>query len=358
MRLTARADLNVGLICNIKCRFCYDLDHLNHEKGPSLEVLRQRMVILKSHGVDTIDITGGEATVRNDLISIIRMVKEEFDIKKICLITNGFKLANSLYLKQVIDAGVNEFLFSIHGPSSDLHDHLVDVKGSFERVIKALSEASRLGVKLRVNTVVTAKNYDKVSEIAAMVSPFKIENFNLILLNPILDARHRAHELSVKYSVAAPFLKDAIDKYAHCFEYFHVKFIPLCFMQGYEKHVMNLVQTSYIPYEWNYCLRTRLRRGKAIFGVATLAGLILRIDLRALWGRSFQEITRDAFLSLQESGNKVKPLKCNSCKFSLICPGVCHVYKQAFGIDELIPVKGKKISSPCHFYEQGHINSL
>ena len=352
MRLTSRADLNVGLICNIKCRFCYDLDHLNQEKGPSLEVLRHRMSILKNNGIDTIDLTGGEATVRGDLISIIKMVKEEFAIKNICLITNGFKLADRVYMREVIDAGVNEFLFSIHGADAQVHDHLANVKGSFERVMKALNEASQMGVKLRVNTTVTSKNYDKLSEIASILSPFKIENYNLIMYNPILDASHRVSQLAVKYSVAAPFLKETIDKYGNCFDHFHVKYIPFCFMQGYEKHVMNLLQTTYIPYEWDFCQRTRLRRGEVLQTIAMLTGIFLCMDVRTLWGRNLKEIMRDGFISLQEAINKDKPFKCSSCKFSPICSGVWRGYKQSFGTDELMPVYGPKISKPYHFYVQ------
>ena len=352
MRLTTRADLNVGLICNIKCRFCYDLDHLNHEKGPSLQVLRQRMSILKKNGIDTIDLTGGEATVRNDFTSIIRMVREEYGIKNICVITNGFKLADKVYMKEILDAGVNEFLFSIHGASVEIHDHLANVKGSFERVMKALYEASQAGVKLRVNTTVTARNYDKLSEIAGMISPYKIENYNLIMYNPILDASHRIDELAVKYSIAAPFLKKVIDEHSQSFDHLHVKYIPLCFMLGYEKHVMNLLQSSYIPYEWDFCQRTRLRRGEIVYSLATLAGLLSCMDLRTLFGRGIKEILRDGFINFQEATNKDKPFKCRSCKFSLICSGVWRGYKQSFSTDELIPVKGKMISKPYHFYDQ------
>ena len=243
MRITTRADLNIGLICNLKCKFCYDLDTLNIKKKPSLDKLREEVAFLKKRGIETIDITGGEATLRQDLTTIIKMIKEEFSISNICIITNGYKLADLNYMKEVINAGVNEFVFSIQGASAEVHDQLVDVKGSFDRVIKAIEQACQLGVIVRVNTTVTSYNYDKVLDIAGLISRFTIKNYNLILFSPLLDAADRSKEMMVKYSVAATYLKKTIDQYQDRIEHICVKLIPICFMQGYEKHVVNLVQT-------------------------------------------------------------------------------------------------------------------
>lgn len=349
MKITTRADLNVGLICNIKCQFCYDLDHLNKQKGPSLEQLRKKMQTLKAKGMSTIDLTGGEATVRKDLIDIIRMVKEEFGIQNICLITNGFKLADKKYMDQVVQAGVNEFLFSIHGASAEIHDYLADVKGSFDRVVKALKEANQLGIKLRVNTTVTSKNYDRLNDIASMISNYRIENYNMIMYNPILDATRRVDQLAIRYSIAAPFLKDVIDRYKHRFQHIHAKYIPFCFMSGYEEHVMNLLQSSYIPYEWNFSQRSKSRRGTVVHSMATGAGLISCMDVRAVWQRDLHEIMQDSFISFQEMTNKYKPSQCRSCKFSLICHGLWKGYYNSFGANELTPVEGQKVLRPYHF---------
>ena len=86
--------------------------------------------------------------------------------------------------------------------------------------------------------------------------------------------------------------------------------------------------------------------------MAMLAGIFLCMDVRTLWGRDLKEIKRDGFISLQEAMNKDKPFKCSLCKYSPICQGVCRAYKQVFSADELMPLKGKKILKPYHFYEE------
>ncbi|MBF0595825.1 MAG: radical SAM protein [Candidatus Omnitrophica bacterium] len=337
----------------MKCRFCYDLDHLNLSKGFSLRELKTRMSFLKSAGVNTVDLTGGEPTVRADVIGIIRLLKEDFGIKNICIITNGFKLSDKSYMEAVVNAGVNEFLFSIHGASSGTHDSLVHVTGSFDRVVQALDHASRLGVRSRVNTTVTAKNYDKVNNIAAIVSRYKIENYNLIFYNPVLDAGKRADEMAVKYSVAAPFLKDVIDQYARHFDCLHVKYIPFCFMEGYEKYVVNLLQTTYVPYEWDFNIRGQVRRGLCLYWLAAVAGLLFRMDLRSLGGRNLDEVVHDSFLLWQESMDKHKSQRCGPCRHSLICAGIWNGYYRIFNDNELKPVSGEKIFNPCHFMTKG-----
>jgi len=346
MRITTRADLNIGLICNLKCKFCYDLDTLNAKKGPSIDKLRAEVAFLKKKGIDTIDITGGEATLRPDLTDIIKMIRDEFGISNICIITNGFKLADLFYMKGIVNAGVNEFIFSIQGASAELHDRTVEIKGSFDRVMKALEQACQLGLTVRVNTTVTSYNYDKVSDIAGLISRYKIKNYNLIMFSPLLDAASRSHEMMVQYSVAAPFLKKTINEYREVIEHIYVKLMPVCFMQGYEKHVINMAQTSYTAFDWDFCLRSRRRKGALLYWLGTMAGFLLFTEPRGLWKRNPKEVLRDSFLNLQEAINKYKPSSCKSCKFSPICSGVWREYDQEFGVKELVPVQGKKVLRP------------
>jgi hypothetical protein len=123
-------------------------------------------------------------------------------------------------------------------------------------------------------------------------------------------------------------------------------------MQGYERYVINLVQTTYAPFEWDLCLRARIRRGKIIYLIANTLGYLRYTDITNIQGRSFEELARDAFIYFQESTNKHKPFKCAHCKYSVICSGVWWRYYRLFGDEELIPVRGKKILKPYQFLEE------
>ena len=82
------------------------------------------MIFLRRHGKDAVDFTGGEPTIRRDIFEIISYAKE-IGFKKICLITNGQRLADKEFAKKIVDSGANDFLFSIHEHDEKTYDNLI-----------------------------------------------------------------------------------------------------------------------------------------------------------------------------------------------------------------------------------------
>ena len=354
MMLTRRADLDIGRACNYRCLFCYYKDSLLNGQAPSIDDLRRTMRTLRSGGIRAVDITGGEPTLRQDLGDIIRMIKDEFGIQDICVISNGSYLSDGEYAKGLRDVGLTEALLSLHGSSARIHDTQTGVTGSFEKVLKSMASAARCGLKVRINIVVTSFNYQDIEQIAELLIRFNVANLNLILFNPIVDMAVGGEAILVRYSMAAPYLKATIDKLKNYIDSIYVKYIPLCFMQGYESFVIDQLQTSYGPLEWDFNIRAKIRRGQGLYWLAVIAGLTWRMDVRNLIGRDVEAIVRDAFILWQESMDKCKPVRCLACCNSLICTGIWKGYDRAFGRQELIPVSGKKILQPDYFLRKRH----
>ena len=341
--------MDIGAICNFRCLFCYHLKHLNNYDVPPLETLRRRLTIFKKCNIETVDITGGEPTVRPDLPEIVHLIRRDFNIEHVCIITNGFRMADLSYIRSLQEAGVDECLFSLHGSSAEVHDSLVGVEGSFHRLMKAIENAEKLNLRIRVNTTVTKKNYEDIVAIARLLSGHKIENLNYIMLNPILDASILDKSVIGRYSDAAPHLKEVADKYGTRFEFLHFKYLPFCIIPGYEKFIVNLLQTSYVPFEWDFFLRAQLRRGWMMSSAGVAAGLFGQLDVRNVQGRDWAEVKRDAFLHFQEKMDKVKPLSCRRCRHRLICSGIWRRYCRLYGTREFQPVQGEVVLRPYHF---------
>ena len=62
-------------------------------------------------GVDKVRLTGGEPTVRKDLVEIVKGIKSISEIKSIAMTTNGLVLKNKL--KSLQDAGLDNINISL-----------------------------------------------------------------------------------------------------------------------------------------------------------------------------------------------------------------------------------------------------
>src|SRR5690606_4089565 len=95
------------------------------------------------YGNTAIDIQGGEPTIHPDILDLIRYC-HDIGIYP-TLITNGLVLAKKETLQKFKDAGIRDFLVSLHG-IGEIHDEVVCRKGAYEKIIQAIENMVELEV--------------------------------------------------------------------------------------------------------------------------------------------------------------------------------------------------------------------
>ncbi len=96
--------------CNLYCEGCYSKNDLNSDK--TLEQVRADLnAFVSQRKVDSISIAGGDPLVYPDIDKVVRMIRDDFDLKPI-VNTNALGLTEDL-LKKLVDAGVAGFTFHI-----------------------------------------------------------------------------------------------------------------------------------------------------------------------------------------------------------------------------------------------------
>jgi len=140
---------------------------------PTLDQLRDLMIQARNErpmGSKAIQITGGEPTIRDDLLDIIKIAKE-VGYSHVQVNTNGLKLADSVeFCKQLKDAKVNTIYMSFDGVTKETNPWIDKNKQAIENLRKA-----NLKVVL-VPVLIGDKNLKEAGKIVQ----FAIDNMDIV----------------------------------------------------------------------------------------------------------------------------------------------------------------------------------
>uniref|UniRef100_A0A7C3UHD2 Radical SAM protein n=1 Tax=Geoglobus ahangari TaxID=113653 RepID=A0A7C3UHD2_9EURY len=169
--------LNIVLTnrCDIVCWYCFFFaKRAGYVYEPTIEQIRMMVRTAKNMkpvGANAVQLTGGEPTLRDDLIEIIKAIKEE-GIDHIQLNTNGIRLARDPDLAlEVREAGVNTVYLSFDGV-----DEETNPKNHYEipKVLENCRKAE-LGIVL-VPTIIRGVNDHQLGDIIR----FGFKNIDII----------------------------------------------------------------------------------------------------------------------------------------------------------------------------------
>jgi len=139
--------------CNFRCLYCMPNTPFEWEPKENLLSYEEMFEFLKvaiDNGITKIRITGGEPLIRKDLDKFIKMISEYADID-LALTTNGYFLKNTAKLLK--EAGLKRINISLDSLKSDVYQKIAQ-KDVFDNVIKGIEESQKVGLKVKLNSVI------------------------------------------------------------------------------------------------------------------------------------------------------------------------------------------------------------
>ncbi|HVO30649.1 MAG TPA: GTP 3',8-cyclase MoaA [bacterium] len=100
--------------CNLRCVYCMPedgIDWIPHAEILSYEEIARVVRVLAESGLRRVRLTGGEPTVRRDLVELVRQIAATPGIEDLALTTNGLKLRT--LARPLVDAGLDRFNVSL-----------------------------------------------------------------------------------------------------------------------------------------------------------------------------------------------------------------------------------------------------
>lgn len=143
--------------CNLDCAFCY----VPNRERPDLTIsdLEQRVAGLPPF---LLCLTGGEPTLHENLLQMIRHMHRHRNVISIGLVTNGLKLADPDFVQSLERAGLNWMLFSFNGFNDEMYMD-TNKKPLLEIKLKALENLKRSRMEVALSpTIVRGLNEDEL----------------------------------------------------------------------------------------------------------------------------------------------------------------------------------------------------
>lgn len=177
-------------LCNMECPFCFSAGRLiNYKQQLTTSEALQAITIFKNkYEIRTINLTGGDPFLRDDLETIVKFCKEKLKLK-VAITTNGILLER--YLDKIcqyvdfIGLPLDSSLKSTHEkmrPTAATTDHQALILSLIDKIINRYTH-----IKLKVNTLVCALNYEDVPKIGRLLPP-KLLSWKLSQFIPSIHA--------------------------------------------------------------------------------------------------------------------------------------------------------------------------
>jgi radical SAM protein with 4Fe4S-binding SPASM domain len=155
-----RMDLAITYRCNNDCLHCYNQPQ---RKRSELTTSEWETVISKlwDIGIPHIVFTGGEPTLRQDLPELIAFAQQKGQVTG--LNTNGRRLSDPLYVKQLVDAGLDHVQITLESHDREIHDQMVNAKGAWPQTIAGIKNVLDSPLYVMTNTTLLQQNSPSLS---------------------------------------------------------------------------------------------------------------------------------------------------------------------------------------------------
>ncbi|MDH4140554.1 MAG: 12,18-didecarboxysiroheme deacetylase [Coriobacteriia bacterium] len=148
--------------CNLKCVHCYAQSEDRQYAGEmSTEEAKEMIDDLAAFGAPVLLFSGGEPTIRKDLIELMHYAKSKG--MRVVISTNG-TLITPERARQYAEVGLSYVGVSLDG-GRETHDKFRGIAGSFDKAIAGIRNARDVGIKVGLRMTVNKRNWQDIPEI-------------------------------------------------------------------------------------------------------------------------------------------------------------------------------------------------
>jgi radical SAM protein with 4Fe4S-binding SPASM domain len=312
--------------CNLACTHCSVLSSPNVDTSTDLNTADCLQIVdqLAEMNADFVILSGGEALIRPDVLTILRALAE----RKIHvgLETNGLKAGEKAFIDLALELQEKKLLtiaVSLDGGTAETHSVLRG-PGSFERTVRAMRTMHKNGITFIIQCVLNRENFKTIPDLYDLALEIHPER---LIWSP-LNSSGRGHELvqriGLSYSEVVEVL-DLIQQNKHRFPGINLIKIPPAMVPPKSMlHVFKGLDvgcstTCKFPLlgvlpNGNITVCAVSRNDPALY-----FGNTRQVRLKTAWEKARMDLLRQRYVSTEELQGI-----CGDCIWKRNCHGACR----------------------------------
>lgn len=290
-------DLILHYDCNLACDYC-TISPPMRARSLSTAAVIAAMERARADGIVRVSLTGGEPTIRPDLIGLVRRA-HALGFREIKLQTNGLLLGAGSNLARLVDAGVGLVHVSIHTHERRAYEALVQRAGTYDAMVAGLGAVVAAGVPLVADVILQRSTHARLPAAMAWLHGLGVTAADLWFVS--LTDHNRDNVASMpRMTEVVPSIADAV-AVAHALA-----------MRVRSLHIPRCLLGPLHALAWD----------PAADGVRVVS----------------PDATFDLAASRLTPGTHVAA--CSGCEFEARCPGVRADYVERYGDGEIAKARG------------------
>ncbi|MFT3713020.1 MAG: radical SAM protein [Archangium sp.] len=293
----ALLDVILNYDCNLACDYCT----ISPEMRPRALTTPQVAAALQAgirDGFDSVSFTGGEPTIRGDLLGLLR-ASRQLGFRDVKVQSNGLLLASAPNLQKLRDAGMTRLHISIHTHEEAAYERLVRREGTFASMASAVElAASSSGLTFVVDVILKNDTWEKLPAALEWLHARGVREVHLWYVS-LTDGNAQNFSSSMRMSEVMPTVKGAL---------------------AWANSVGMTVRSLHIP--------------------RCLLGVEFASHAYDPGADRVRVVSPDSTFDLKDSrlAGRVHVAACEGCRFRDVCPGIRADYLQHYGEAEFVAV--------------------
>lgn len=196
--------IEVTTSCNQNCLHCYNIRDGSEEI--SFEQIRECLHEASDLGALFLGITGGEPLLREDIWDILDYAVR---LNYATLLYSNGTLIGPSEARRLKETGVYWVDISVLGASSDTHDKITGISGSFDLTMRAIQLLKKEGVGIAVKTPVLRENFSELDKIKKKISSLGL----LHIVSPVVYPKDNGDKEPLYHRLTDEQMKEYFRRY-------------------------------------------------------------------------------------------------------------------------------------------------
>ena len=170
--------------CDLACKHCRADAQRECDPSELSTAAAKRMIaqLTRFPKPPLLVLTGGDPIKRRDIFELIAFARAQN--LEVAMTPSATPLVTTSVIRRLKEAGLHRLAVSLDGADASTHDEFRQVAGSFDRTLRIIDDARRLGMPVQINTTVGRHNVDQLDRIAGLLARRGIVLWSVFFIVP------------------------------------------------------------------------------------------------------------------------------------------------------------------------------